>query len=181
MTDGPVIETERLTLRPPRLEDLDAWAGFAADEEAQRFIGGAQTRHGAWRQILGVAGSWSLQGFGMFSAIERASGRWIGRIGPLWHVDWPGREVGWGVVREVWGMGYATEAAAACMDLAVDVLGWDEVIHSIDPANAASQAVARRLGSSILRQGVVPRASGEPDPLDVWGQSAEAWRARRRA
>src|SRR6516165_683595 len=69
MRDGPVLETERLILRPPSLDDLDAWAAFAADPEAQQFLGGAQSRHGAWSQILGVAGSWALQGFGMFSVI----------------------------------------------------------------------------------------------------------------
>jgi RimJ/RimL family protein N-acetyltransferase len=179
MRDGPVLETERLILRPPSLDDLDAWAAFAADPEAQQFLGGAQSRHGAWSQILGVAGSWALQGFGMFSVIEKASGRWIGRIGPLWHADWPGREVGWGVVREVWGRGYAPEAAAASMDFAFDVLGWDEAIHCIDPLNAASQAVARKLGSQILRQDHLP-APFDEKPIDVWGQTREAWRARRR-
>ena len=49
MTDGPVIETERLILRPPRLEDLDGWAAFMADEEASRHLGGVQGRSGAWR------------------------------------------------------------------------------------------------------------------------------------
>jgi RimJ/RimL family protein N-acetyltransferase len=179
MLDGPVIETERLVLRPPKLEDLDAWAGFVADEEAQRFLGGAQSRHGAWRQLLGVAGSWRLQGLGMFSVIEKASGRWIGRIGPIRHEEWPGTEVGWGVVRETWGRGYAGEAAAAAMDFAVEVLGWEEVIHCIDPANAASQAVARKLGAHILRQGHLPPPFAAT-PIDVWGQSRADWRARRR-
>ena len=38
------IETPRLILRPPRMEDFDAWAEFQADEEATRFIGGPQVR-----------------------------------------------------------------------------------------------------------------------------------------
>ena len=36
----PVLETERLILRPPIEADLDAWAAFAADAEAARFLGG---------------------------------------------------------------------------------------------------------------------------------------------
>ena len=179
MLEGPVLETERLILRPPRAEDFDAWAAFAADEEAARFIGGAQGRHGAWRALLGVAGSWVIQGFGMFSVVEKATGRWVGRIGPLWHEEWPGREVGWGVAREAWGRGYAPEAAAAAMDFVFDVLGWEEAIHCIDPGNTASQAVARKLGSRILRQARLPAPFAET-PVDVWGQGREAWRARRR-
>ena len=47
-----------------------------------------------------MAGSWALNGFGMFSVIEKASGLWLGRIGP-WRPDgWPGNEVGWGLVSE---------------------------------------------------------------------------------
>jgi RimJ/RimL family protein N-acetyltransferase len=178
MLDGPVLETERLILRQPRLEDLDAWAAFTADVGAQRFLGGAQTRHGAWRQLLGVAGSWSLQGLGMFSVIEKASGRWIGRIGPIRHEEWPGTEIGWGLAREAWGRGYATEAAAAAMDFAAEALGWEELIHCIDPANAPSQAVARRLGSVILRQAELPPPFAA-SPVDVWGQTRTEWRARK--
>jgi RimJ/RimL family protein N-acetyltransferase len=180
MSLGPTLETERLILRPPALEDLDAWAEFAADAELMRFIGGAQNRHGAWRQLLGVAGSWALQGFGMFSVIEKAGGRWLGRIGPIRHEDWPGTEIGWGLTRRAWGHGYATEAAVATMDFAADILGWAEIVHCIDPANAPSQAVARRLGSRILRQAHLPPPF-EGAPVDVWGQTREEWRARRSA
>jgi RimJ/RimL family protein N-acetyltransferase len=179
MSDGPVIETERLVLRPPRLEDLDAWADFAADEEAARFIGGAQGRSGAWRSLCAMAGSWALEGFAMFSVVEKASGRWIGRLGPWRPAEWPGDEVGWGVIREVWGRGYAVEGAKAAIDWVFDTLGWDEVIHCIDPKNAPSQAVARKLGSRILRQARLPKPFDDP-PIDVWGQSRDEWRARRR-
>jgi RimJ/RimL family protein N-acetyltransferase len=178
MLDGPVIETPRLILRPPRLEDLDAWAEFAADEEAARFIGGAQGRNGAWRSLCAMAGSWTLQGFAMFSVIERSSGRWIGRLGPWRPEGWPGAEVAWGVIREVWGRGYAPEGAAAAMDWAFDNLDWDEAIHCIDARNAPSQAVARKLGSRILRQARLPAPYDDP-PIDVWGQTRAEWRARR--
>jgi RimJ/RimL family protein N-acetyltransferase len=180
MLEGPTLSTERLILRPPRLEDLDAWAAFCADAPSQHFLGGAKGRHAAWLQLLGSAGSWALLGCGMFSVIDKASGRWIGRIGPIRHEEWPGTEVGWGVVRDAWGRGYAPEAAAACMDFVFDVLGWDEAIHCIDPENAASQAVAHKLGSTILRQAQLP-APCNPNPIDVWGQTPEQWRARRRA
>jgi RimJ/RimL family protein N-acetyltransferase len=177
--EGPVLTTERLTLRPPSLEDFDAWAAFAADEEVMRTLGGVQPRSVAWRGIAGVAGSWALQDFGMFSVVDRASGRWLGRVGPLWLEGWPGTEIGWGLVREAWGKGIATEAAAACMDFAVDQLGWTDIVHCIESDNTASQNVARRLGSTVLRAGRLPPPN-ELD-LDIWGQSAAQWRENRRA
>ena len=103
--NGPVIETERLTLRPPLVGDFEAWAECMADEATMRFLGGAQPRSAAWRGFCSMAGAWSLYGFAMFSVIERSSGRWIGRLGPWKPVDWPGTEVGWGLAREGWGKG----------------------------------------------------------------------------
>ncbi len=86
--------------------------------------------------------------------------------------------MGWAIVRDAWGKGYATEGASAAIDWAFDHLGWTEIIHSIDTDNVASQNVARRLGSSILRRQCLP-APNEGLELDIWGQDARAWRARR--
>jgi RimJ/RimL family protein N-acetyltransferase len=172
------IETERLILRPPQPQDFDAYAANMADAEAARFIGGQQPRAAAWRGFLTSAGAWSMQGFAMFSVIEKSSGRWIGRLGP-WHpVDWPGTEVGWGLAREAWGKGYALEGCIAAIDWTFDQLGWSEMIHSIHPDNHASQALAKRLGSVCTGPGKLP-APYEDSPTDIWTQTREQWRARR--
>jgi RimJ/RimL family protein N-acetyltransferase len=176
---GPTLETPRLILRPPVQEDFDAWAAFSADEVVTRFIGGLQPRGGAWRGLATMAGSWALKGFGMFSVIEKATGRWVGRLGPWRPEGWPGTEVGWGLARETWGKGYATEGAAASIDWAIDHLGWTDVIHCIDPANVASQKVAQRLGSANRGPGKLP-APFEASPVDLWGQTAAEWKARAR-
>src|SRR6476660_7398462 len=121
LSDVPAVElvTERLLLRPPRGEDFPAWARFAADADAMAFLGGVQPAAVSWRAFLAAVGGWHVQGFGMFSVIERESGDWVGRVGPLEPVGWPGTEVGWGIVRSRWGRGYAPEAAVASIDYAV--------------------------------------------------------------
>jgi RimJ/RimL family protein N-acetyltransferase len=175
---GPTLETARLILRPPARRDLDAWADFLADEEAALFVGGAQSRSGARRFMAATAESWTLKGFGMFSVIEKAGGRWIGRVGPLEPEGWPGPEVGWGLAREAWGRGLATEAAAAAMDWAFDALEWPQIIHCIHPENVASARLARRLGSARLSSARLP-APFDSEEVDIWGQSREDWRRRR--
>lgn len=177
--EPPVLETPRLLLRPPALADFERWAELAADAEVTRYIGGLQARAVAWRSFAAMVGMWSLTGIAMFSVIEKASGRWVGRLGPWRPEGWPGTEVGWSLHRDAWGKGYATEGARAAIDYAFDVLGWDEVIHCIDPANTNSQRVARRLGST-LRGPVRLPAPFEGEPSEVWGQSRAQWRSRRR-
>ena len=101
------LETARLLLRPPQLEDLEPLTEMMRDEPTARFIGGMAERPLCWRKLMTMIGAWHAHGFGMFSAIEKASGQWVGRLGP-WQPDgWPGPEVGWAIVRESWGKGYA--------------------------------------------------------------------------
>lgn len=172
------IETHRLILRPTRAEDFEGWAQLMGDADNSRHIGGPQPRAAAWRGFLAMAGAWAIQGFGMFSVIEKSSGRWIGRLGPWCPEGWPGTEVGWGLLRETWGKGYATEGAVAAIDWAFEHLGWTEVIHTIAPDNVASQQVARRLGSSLQGPGQLPEPFQEL-VVEVWGQSRDAWMRRR--
>ena len=178
---GPVIETERLLLRLPRLEDFERYAELFADEEASRHIGGQLSRGAAWRRFLQMPGAWMLQGFAMFSVVDRTSGRWLGQMGP-WRPDgWPGNEIGYALHPDAWGRGYAVEAGVAAIDWAFATLGWDDIIHCISPANPASRKVAQRLGSRLIRQGrVLPPPSDEVE-VEVWGQTREQWREHRRA
>jgi RimJ/RimL family protein N-acetyltransferase len=88
-----------------------------------------------------------------------------------------GQEVGWGLIREAWGRGYAFEAATASMDWVFDRLGWTEAIHCINPANRALGALARRLGSTNRGPGRLPPPL-EAAPVDIWGQTRAQWRTR---
>lgn len=172
------ILTSRLLLRPPVGADFDAWARFMADPESARFVGGVQPRAAAWRGFLSMVGAWQIQGFAMFSVIERSSGRWLGRVGPWQPEGWPGTEVGWGLLADAQGRGYALEASIASIDWAFDTLGWSEVIHCIDPANTPSQRLAQRLGAHNGGPGRLPPPF-EDAPVEIWRQSREQWRRRR--
>jgi RimJ/RimL family protein N-acetyltransferase len=178
--DKARINTPRLLLRPPQLSDLDPWAVMMTDEDTARYIGGVMPRAVTWRALMTVIGAWHAHGFSMFSVIEKSTGRWIGRIGPWMPEGWPGTEIGWSLVRDAWGKGYATEGATAATDWAIDHLGWTDIIHSIDPRNTASQEVAKRLGSTNRGPGTLPPPY-QDSVIDIWGQSRDQWRARRGA
>jgi RimJ/RimL family protein N-acetyltransferase len=173
-----MIETERLILRPPAKEDFDAWCAFHNDERTMTFLGGVQSPPLTWRYMRQSAGAWALDGFHFFSVLEKSSGQWVGRIGPLHPHGWPGPEIGWGLSSQYWGRGYAKEAAAAAMDFVFDALGWDRVIHLIHPDNHASAGVAKALGSGCMGPSKLPEPFADI-PVNMWGQSREDWLARR--
>jgi len=175
--DDLQLETERLLLRPPRLDDLDPWSEMMKDEETARFIGGVMDRAVCWRQLMTMIGAWHAHGFGMFTVLEKASGRYIGRLGP-WHPEgWPGHEIGWGLVREFWGRGYAVEGSIAATNWAFEALDWTDVIHSIAPDNVQSQRVAQKLGSRRLGPGRLPAPFSDA-VVELWGQSRAEWDAQ---
>src|SRR3546814_18845915 len=95
MLNGPLLVTDRLILRPPAAEDFDAFAEMCAEVETMTYLGGACPRAPAWRLWCTLAGAWHIRGFSMFSVIVRATGEWVGRLGP-----WQPAEIGRGPCRE---------------------------------------------------------------------------------
>jgi RimJ/RimL family protein N-acetyltransferase len=176
--DGPLLETERLLLRPWRSDDIDANTAMLSDPGTARFIvpdgKPVTTALDGWRNAAVMAGHWALHGFGMFAVEEKSIGKYIGRVGPLSPPGWPGFEVGWGIAPEFRGRGYAVEAARASIDWVFATFELDEIVHCIEGANAASQGVARRLGA---------RKSHEIDlfgkTADLWVTSRESWLGHR--
>ncbi len=164
---GPVIETERLTLRRWRSTDIEPNTAMLADSASGRFI----TADGkpvtdawiGWRNAAIMSGHWVLHGVGMFVVEERSSGTYVGRVGPWCPPGWPGFEVGWGIAKEFRGKGYALEAARAAIDWSFATFELDQIIHCIDCENTASQAVARRLGAEKERE------------FDLFGHLADIW------
>jgi RimJ/RimL family protein N-acetyltransferase len=171
----PGIETERLILRQWRAADIAANMAMLGDPLSARFITPDRKPvtepMAGWRSAAIMAGHWALHGFGMFVVEEKASGKFVGRVGPFYPPVWPGFEVGWGTAAEFRGKGYAVEAARASIDWSFATFELDEIVHCIDPENSASQAVARRLGA---------KQEGETmllgHAVDLWVTRRAAWR-----
>jgi RimJ/RimL family protein N-acetyltransferase len=146
----PTIATERLVLRPFREDDAAALFEISQDPDVMRFIGirGIPTAEDCWRSVAGWIGHWVLRGYGQWAVEERSSGRFIGRLGVINPVNWPGPEIGYMLGKPWWHRGYATEGARAAMDWAFTQIGFEELISIIDPANTASIGVATRLGET---------------------------------
>jgi RimJ/RimL family protein N-acetyltransferase len=156
-----VIETERLLLRPPRLEDAPELAVAYGDPEAVRYLGDARTATLAEveESIAFWRGRWEVNGLGLCAIERREDGRVLGRAGflvwdtAIWEPSTFAEageraqvEIGWMLAREHWGHGYATEAARALRDWAIAERGLTRLISLIRPGNDASIRVAERIG-----------------------------------
>lgn len=150
---GPLLETERLLLRPHRLEDFDNYAAMWADPRVTQFISGRPfTREQSWQRFLRHPGMWRLLGFGSFTVFDKRSGAHVAEAGfhDMRRELTPSlegtMETGWSVLPQWQGQGIATEAVGA-------VIGWADRVHQdkrmtcmIDPGHPASQRIARKHG-----------------------------------
>jgi RimJ/RimL family protein N-acetyltransferase len=148
MTPVPSIVTARLILRAPKLADFDHWAAFFASPRSVHERG-MMDREAAWRVWAADVSLWMLRGYGGFGLDDRASGAYVGEVGIYQPEGYPEPELGWFVVPEAEGQGYAAEAARAVMGWARARFGWQRLVNYIDPANARSIALALRLGGVI--------------------------------
>ena len=172
------LETDRLILRELRPEDVEDHIAMMLDPETARFLsptGAPRDRADEWRAVACYIGHWRIRGFGFMSVIEKATGAWVGRVGPWMPEGWPGLECGWAIRSDRRGKGYAPEAAIAAVKWTFDRFpDLPRIISVIDPANTGSQAVARKIGES---------KSGEQFrfhtfTLDVWSAERNGWLGR---
>ena len=153
MGTAPVLETERLILRPFEARDVDAQAAMMGDAEVMRFLGGHPlSREDAWRKLLCGGAMWSLFGWGYWAVVRRADGCMIGQLG---FADFKRDmrpsiegfpEMGWLFAREAGGQGYATEGGLAALSWMDSAHRRPEVVAIIDTENARSIRVAEKLG-----------------------------------
>jgi RimJ/RimL family protein N-acetyltransferase len=154
-----LLETERLILRKPRLEDVDDLLEFAADGEVMQWIGGEPGgREAALEHVERWLARWDANDVGQFVVLlgERIIGRvgllvWDSRVWDTSTYDRAGaaaeNELGWAISSPFWGHGYATEAARAARDWAYEERSVERLISLIDPRNLRSIRVADKLGA----------------------------------
>lgn len=161
----PVIETPRLRLRPFAESDFEDLARLNADPQVTQFLGTGQPldRIQSRQQLAVIQGHQQLRGYTLVAIEDRASGKFIGRTGPWFPIDWPMLEVGWVIDPAQQGKGLATEAARAMVDWCFANLPVDEVCSMILPGNVASTRLAEKLGA---------RQSGRQI---VFGKEADVW------
>lgn len=148
---GPMIETERLLLRPLRVSDVDVFVELHADPQVNRFVG-SFSRQQALERLTAIERQWAERGHGLCAIELKSSGEFIGRSGLQYWEQFDEVELGWTLRADHWGHGFATEAALACLDWGFAELDDDYFTALIRAGNDASVRVAARLGFAPRRE-----------------------------
>ena len=159
MTQAPIIETKRLRLRHHVHEDVTTMApAFASDWS--RYMGGPICHEELFRWIAAETISWEWQGFGSWAVTLKDTGELIGQTGINKPPHFPEIELGWCILPAFQRKGFAFEAAEAARTWGF-ANGHDTLVSYIDADNAASIALAKRLGAEA------DNSAARPDPEDV--------------
>ena len=175
------LKTERLLLRPFRLEDVDDVFDYASDPEWARYslLPQPYLRRDAEefvaRQVLA---SWETRAH--FAIVLK--GKVIGGVNLI--IDAPNQSasLGYGITRVYWGRGYAIESARCAVSWGFETYGLVKVWATTDLRNERSLRVMEKLG--MTREGVLRShrlVRGERRDEVYYGLLREEWKRPREA
>lgn len=155
------MRTERLVLRAWRPEDLAAFRIINADREVMALMPSILDDDHSDAQALRIMDGMATRGWGLWAVEVPGISPFIGYVGlnepaqpmPFQVQGEPRVELAWRLSRQHWGHGYASEAAAACLDFAFSILDLDLVVAYTVPHNTRSRAVMERIGMERDKSG----------------------------
>lgn len=152
MSNTTTLTTDRLRLVPCAPDHLDGLFRLNSNPDVMRYIRAPQTRDEVAAWISATQERWARFGFGWWSLFEMRTDEIIGAacLQHLAHIETNPLEIGWRLIPEAQGRGYATEAGRAAMNFGFDQIGENRLMAVADPENTASTRVMERLGMRYL-------------------------------
>jgi ribosomal-protein-alanine N-acetyltransferase len=144
------LETKRLKLREWRDADFVAFQKLTSDPVVMEYFPSLLTPKESNALAKRFQNLIASRGWGFWAVEEKSSGKFIGYVGlhkPASPLPFkPCVEIGWRLLKEYWGKGYATEAGTEALRFAFEELKLDEVVSFTAVINTRSEAVMKRLG-----------------------------------
>jgi RimJ/RimL family protein N-acetyltransferase len=173
----PVLETERLVLRAPRLEDANAIATLVNDRRIAENTLRIPHPYGLADARAFVASANTTDDEVVFLITERSvhGGTVLGACG-IARLDGKQPEIGYWLGVPFWGKGYATEAARALIDHAFGDLGYEHLLGGARVSNPASRRVLEKCGFQWTGVGLYRiRALRSSAPIDRFRLDRGLW------
>lgn len=179
------LTTKRIELRELTMEDAGHLADLDSDPEVMRYIsdGRPSDPEEPLRYLPGIIRRYSEQpGLGLWAAIERQSGTFVG-----WFHFRPGDDeaggldLGYRLKRSVWGQGYATEVARELTRRGFEEMRIDRVFARTMAANIGSRRVMEKVGLRLVSEYLETRFPGKDKSAVVYAVTAREYFARVRS
>lgn len=144
----PQIETERLILRTYRPDDLATVYDLCSDPHVTRFFHESYTvdRADILASLPRRRKRWQTQGFGQLGVFEKSAERLIGFCGLQFLDETTEVEIYYGFFKDVWGRGFATEAANAVLRFGFENVNLEQIVAATHHENIASHKVLHKIG-----------------------------------
>lgn len=152
--DGIMLETGRLRMVGWREEHREPFARMNADPRVMEFFPKLMTREESDAMVERIQGVFEERGFGLWVLELKETGEFLGFTGlgvprfEAWFT--PCVEMGWRLVPEAWGKGYASEAARRAMAFGFEEAGVEKIFSFTATVNVRSERVMQRLGMERL-------------------------------
>lgn len=157
------IETQRLILRDWKLSDHELFIALNADPAVMEFFPSVQTPEATLAQIERITEHLRAHGYGFFALERKDNGEFIGFTGlsrPRFESHFtPYIEIGWRLSKANWNLGFATEAAKACLEFGFTELKLKEIYSFASVYNRRSENVMKKIG--MLHDGFFEHPSVE--------------------
>jgi RimJ/RimL family protein N-acetyltransferase len=143
-----IIETERLLIRPFKMEDIEPSYDMNLDTEVSKYTGdgGIVSKKEIERRIVeNVFGDYEKYGFGRLAVELKGENKFIGFTGLKYLEDMDEVDLGYRFMKKYWGKGIATESAQACVNLGFNTLELKRMIAMVLPENIDSIRVLEKL------------------------------------
>ncbi|TDG17294.1 N-acetyltransferase [Paraburkholderia silviterrae] len=156
-----IIETARLLMRPPQMEDFEDLYEMWSDAEVIRHVTGYPlTREDVWSRLLRSFGHWAAMGFGHWVVTEKANGSFVGEVGFVQYKRGISAEfdrapeIGWMLARRAQRLGYASEAVDAALHWADVRWPGSDTVCIISPENVESLRLGDKFRYRVDHEGI---------------------------
>lgn len=153
------LETERLILRELRPEDAEGMFELDSNPEVHRYLGNRpiQNLQQAKDVIELVRQQYQDNQIGRWATIEKSTGNFIGWSGLKFITTVENNrshfyDVGYRLIPDYWGKGYATESARAALEYGFTLFKPDEIIGTANEENKASRRALEKCGLQYVEK-----------------------------
>lgn len=151
-------ETERIILRETVMEDFDALYDLCLDEGMLDYMPKIEDTREEERENLRsyIVDMYRFHGYGLWTVVEKATGKVIGRVG-MEHETLNGGtvvEMGYMIGKAYQQRGYAVESGREALRYMEEEMEITDIYARIHEENTASQRVAERLGFARMEEPV---------------------------